>query len=95
MRRVIVSISLGLLIATLIGACGSWNPAWNPQSRDYPCGPRGIVCSGSYPNAVCCWQGDTCGSGAPFSTCPLGYCCNDGDEQSLTGPLRVQWAPQR
>jgi hypothetical protein len=66
--------------ALLIVACG-WNAAtMNPESKEWPCGTRGIVCGGSYPHASCCWQGDTCGGVDP--ACPEGYCCWVGDDGS-------------
>jgi len=88
MKRIIVSFLLGML--TIVYAC-AWDPAYNPQSPDYPCGPRGKVCSGSYPNAICCWRGDTCGSGAAFSTCPAGYCCHDGDDDFVGARRPATW----
>lgn len=82
----------------LLAAC-AWDtitPANNPESRDYPCGPRGLVCSGSYPHASCCWQGDTCGGADP--TCPAGMCCWVGDDSSFGGAknavhMRAQRTP--
>ena len=97
MRRLIAAF------VVLVAAC-AWDaitPANNPESREYPCGPRGLVCGGRYPHADCCWQGDTCGGVDP--TCPAGMCCWVGpsdDPNSLGGSpnhvhTRPQWTPTR
>ena len=75
-----VVASVVLVMAWGLLRCGPMTPAQNPESPEWPCGPRGVVCSGSYPHASCCWLGDVCGSGAPFATCPDGYCCAEGDD---------------
>lgn len=74
-------------VALLIVACG-WNAAtMNPESPQYPCGTRGVVCSGSYPHASCCWIGDVCGGVDP--SCPIGQCCFVGDDGSELGVSRA------
>ena len=92
MLRNVVAV---VFTASLFTACLAVN---NPESPDYPCGPRGLVCSGSYPHATCCWQGDTCGGVDP--TCPANYCCWVGDDQQAArgsgekkwARIRPQWA---
>jgi len=77
MKRVVVAL------LALVAACG-WNGAvQNPESRDYPCGPQGKVCGGSYPNASCCWRGEEC---------PAGYCCYVGHDNAFgIRPAKWQW----
>lgn len=85
-------IAIAFAAIVLVAACGSWNPAWNPQSKEYPCGPRGEVCGGTYGNASCCWAGDICGSGSAFATsCPAGYCCPDGPLGSALAARPAYW----
>ncbi len=74
MKLRIISIFLTVVGVGLTAASCDMRVS-NPESFEYPCGPLGVVCSGSYPNASCCWQGDVCGSDEAFSTCPAGYCC--------------------
>ena len=90
------SIVIALLVCAAIAACG-WNGSvQNPESRDYPCGPQGVVCSGSYPHASCCWENEECGSGSAFtSRCPEGYCCYVGHENAFgMRPAKWQWTPK-
>ena len=61
----------------------------NPESKDWPCGPQGVVCSGHYPNAMCCWEGDVCGGVDP--TCPAGMCCYVGSDEVGARRMRKQW----
>lgn len=65
---------LALLLAlALLVACATLTPPQGPGT-EYPCGLRGLSCG----SGLCCWEGDVCGSDAPFSRCPAGYCCADG-----------------
>lgn len=96
-----------LALVAVITACGIDNgPLNNPASKDYPCGPRGIVCATS-PILQCCWGGDTCGQPVVPNkpTCPEGFCCNirgmdDGtygvESSTDAGTMHVykQWSPK-
>jgi hypothetical protein len=70
-----------ILVVSLVGACGECGPVENPQSAEYPCGPKGISCG----HQECCWQGEECGGPVPSSpqTCPDGMCCWIGPEEIM------------
>lgn len=72
--------------AVIIAACG---PFQNPPSPEYPCGPKGIVCA----NHMCCWRGDVCGYDGPWSRCPAGQCCFEGEDTMMAKKPYPQMAP--
>lgn len=59
-----------LVLAAVLFQCASMTQVHNPESREYPCGPLGVVCGGVYPHASCCWQ-VTCAA-ASTRAAPLG-----------------------
>jgi hypothetical protein len=85
-------------IVAAVVACGWDASKMSPESKEYPCGTRGVVCSGAYPTASCCWLGDVCGGGSEES-CPEGYCCwvgDDGSELKLgESGTHLRMRPQR
>jgi hypothetical protein len=72
-------VLVSIFFVGLLGACGG--PLNNPQSTEYPCGPRGLSCG----HGECCWQGEECGGPVASSpqTCPDGMCCWIGPEEIL------------
>lgn len=67
--------------ALVLAACSQLStPVNDPASPEAPCGMLGVVCSGTYPNALCCTANlEECGGPDPttgLQTCPTGYCCS-------------------
>jgi len=65
---VLILVALAFILGPIMFGCGPLN---NPQSAEYPCGPRGISCA----THMCCWENEECGDSA---TCPAGMCCYVG-----------------
>jgi len=74
---------LALLVVTVGASCATPADLLPPvgPGTQYPCGVRGVVCSGG----TCCFEGDVCGSADRHASCPAGQCCFEGGDDGLTG----------
>lgn len=64
-------------------ACNGINTPPTGPGTDYPCGVWGVVCAeaSTVPGVtMCCPQASICGYSGPFSRCPAGSCCDEGDD---------------
>ena len=81
------------LVVLAFLACGPVNNStYNPTSKDYPCGTRGLACA----KHMCCWTGDECGGFENGSvSCPSNMCCFVGDPSSsvVGSPTRPKQHP--
>lgn len=71
-----MKIFFGAFTLVALAACMAplvLQPAEGPGTP-YPCGYTGVSCAGH----MCCPQSHVCG-GTPFSGCPAGQCCFEGD----------------
>lgn len=87
--------------AAVVVACNNSviQPPTGPNT-EYPCGYQGKSCDPVAPG-MCCSLDEDCGYSGPWSTCPEGYCCYNGGEDTRypsarrTGTRRPQWRPER
>ena len=72
----------GLVVLLLLLSC---TPGWNDPlkpSKDFPCGPSGVVC---LTQRMCCPPGNTCGGEPDSVGCPAGMCCYIGTDGMARG----------